>query len=103
VSRRATLMHDFGRAGWRTVGVMPQITHGWPEAAFYGFDKTYTAPDLGYRGRHFNYMTMPDQYTLAAFTARELAAEDRPPVMAEIGLVSSHLPWTPLPKPVPWD
>src|SRR5690606_1805535 len=67
VSRRETLMHDFRRAGWRTVGVMPQITHVWPEGAFFGFDKIYTAPDLGYAGRHFNYVTMPDQYTLAAF------------------------------------
>ena len=31
------------------------------------------------------------------FRRRELAPADRPPVMAEIDLISSHHPWTPLP------
>ena len=46
---------------------------------------------------------MPDQYTLADFHRRELAPADRPPVMAEIDLISSHHPWVPLPSMVPWD
>ena len=46
---------------------------------------------------------MPDQYTLAAFQRLELAEPDRAPVMAEIDLVSSHTPWTPLPRLVAWD
>jgi hypothetical protein len=29
--------------------------------------------------------------------------DDPRPVMAEIDLVSSHAPWTPLPRMVPWD
>ena len=41
---------------------------------------------------------MPDQYTLDAFQRLELAPSDRTPVMAEIDLVSSHHPWTPLPQ-----
>ncbi len=102
VSERDTLMHDFSRGGWRTVGLMPQITGGWPEGNFFGYDKIYAAADLDYRGPRFDYMTMPDQYTLSAFHARELAAAERSPVMAEIALISSHLPWTPLPKVVPW-
>lgn len=103
VSQRKTLVHDFARGGWRTVGVMPQITLAWPEGKFFGYDKIYGAADLEYAGPRFDYMTMPDQYTLAAFLSRELASTDRRAVMAEIGLISSHLPWTPLPKIVPWE
>ena len=44
---------------------------------------------------------MPDQYTLDDFRRRELAPTDRPPVMAEIDLISSHHPWTPLPHAGP--
>ena len=55
------------------------------------------------QGPEFGYATMPDQYTLAAFRRQELRPADRPPVMAEIDLVSSHHPWTPLPHLVPWD
>ena len=49
-------------------------------------------------GPQFSYATMPDQYTLSAFQRLELAQPDRPPVMAEIDLVSSHTPWAPLPQ-----
>ncbi len=43
---------------------------------------------------------MPDQYTLSTFQHLELAKPNRAPVMAEIDLVSSHTPWTPLPHMV---
>jgi hypothetical protein len=46
---------------------------------------------------------VPDQYTLSELRRRELAPIDRRPVMAEIDLVSSHHPWTPLPTMLPWD
>ncbi len=103
VSDRKTLIHDFARAGWRTFGVMPQIAFPWPEGKYFGYEKIYSAPDMDYSGPRFDYMTMPDQYTLATFHDRELAPNDRPPVMAEFALVSSHLPWTPLPKLVAWE
>jgi hypothetical protein len=45
---------------------------------------------------------MPDQYTLTAFERSERAKQDRPPLMAEIPLVSSHAPWAPIPKLVDW-
>ena len=94
---RLTLNQAFRRAGWRTVGVSPGTTGDWPEGAFFGFDKLYDSRTLGYRGPNFSWATMPDQYTLAAFQRLELAAADRPPVMAEIQLVSSHAPWAPIP------
>jgi len=102
-SSRDTLISDFNGAGWRTVAVMPEITMPWPEAAYFRFGKIYTAPDMNYKGEPFDYMTMPDQYALSVLQARELAKPDRAPVMAEIGLISSHIPWAPIPKIVPWD
>ncbi len=100
---RLTLTEAFGRAGWRTVSDVPADTQDWPEgASFYHFDKSYDARNVGYRGPKFSYATMPDQYTLSAFRRLELAKAARGPVMAEIDLVSSHHPWTPLPHLVNW-
>jgi phosphatidylglycerophosphate synthase len=100
---RFTLSAAFGEAGWRTVGFNPANDGPWPEgASFYRFDQVYDRHGLGYEGPAFSWAAMPDQYTLAAFERLELARGDRP-VMAEIDLVSSHHPWTPLPTLVPWD
>jgi Sulfatase len=102
-SKRDTLISDFNTAGWRTVAVMPEITMPWPEAAYYRFAKIYAAPDLNYKGEPFDYMTMPDQYALSAIQTLELEKADREPVMAVIALISSHIPWAPIPKIVTWD
>ncbi len=97
---RLTLTDAFGRAGWRTVSDVPSNTHAWREGStFYHFDKLYDANNVGYRGPKFSYASMPDQYTLSALQRMELAKKDRTPVMAEVDLVSSHHPWTPLPRP----
>jgi len=103
-SDRFTLTSAFGRAGWRTVFDVPANTEDWPEgAAFYGFDHLYDSRNVGYAGPEFGYAPVPDQYTLEQFRRDELAAGDRPPVFAEIDLVSSHHPWSPPPPLVPWD
>lgn len=104
-SDRASLNRLFRDAGWRTAAVMPAITMDWPESAHFGYDQILAAKDLGYRGRPFNWVTMPDQYTLSAFErlARVPANAAGKPVMAEIALISSHAPWTPVPKLIDWD
>ena len=102
-SDRMTLNAAFRRANWRTVGVMPAITRPWPEGAFFGYDKFYDSRTVGYRGPNFSYATMPDQYTLSAFQRSERAKPDHAPVMAEIALVSSHTPWTRIPRLVDWE
>ncbi len=102
-STRFTLSDAFKRAGWHTVGDVPSDTQVWPQGtSFYHYDTLYDEHDVGYAGPSFSYASMPDQYTLAAFQRRELAP-NHPPVMAEIDLVSSHTPWTPLPRLVPWN
>jgi phosphatidylglycerophosphate synthase len=102
-SNRFTLSDAFKRAGWRTVGDVPSNTDPWPEGtSFYHYDKLYDVHNVGYAGPKFSYASMPDQYTLSAFQQRELTP-NHAPLMAEIDLVSSHTPWTPLPRMVPWN
>jgi hypothetical protein len=102
-SDRLTLPSAFRRAGWRTVSMEPAIYGPWPEREFYGYDRGYANRDLGYRGPRFSYAPMPDQYLLSTFQRAERAAPGRGPLMAEITLVSSHSPWTPIPRLVGWD
>lgn len=102
-SPRQTLLHIARAAGWQTAAVVPAITRPWPEGRFFGYDRILAAADLGYRGAAFNWVTMPDQFTLAASERLLLAPGPRPPLMAEIALISSHAPWTPIPPLLPWD
>jgi hypothetical protein len=46
---------------------------------------------------------MPDQYVLSALQRLELAQRQRPPLFAEVDLISSHAPWTRIPRLVPWN
>ena len=101
-SDRLTLNKAFHRDGWRTVGVMPAWTTDWPEEPFYGYDQVYDSRHLGYRGPGFSFAPVPDQFTLDSFERMERSKPDRPPLMAQIVLVSSHAPWTPLPHMVGW-
>jgi hypothetical protein len=101
---RLTLTRAFRRAGWRTVGVMPANHRAWPEgSSFYRYDAIYDRRNLGYRGPDFGLPPMPDQYTLLAMQRRELARRRRPPLFAEVDLISSHAPWTRIPRLIAWD
>ena len=102
-THRLTLSAAFKRAGWRTVGDVPANRSYWPQGrSFYRYDQVYDARNVGYAGPPFGYATMPDEYTLKAFADRELSTGSRDPVMAEIDLVTSHVPWAPLPTMVDW-
>jgi phosphatidylglycerophosphate synthase len=102
-SNRYTLSDAFKQAGWRTVSDIPSDNRTWPEGySFYHYDQEYNRLNVGYHGPTFSYASMPDQFTLAAFQRLELQP-GHSPVMAEIDFVSSHTPWTPQPRMVPWD
>ena len=103
ISQRATLNRLFRDAGWRTVAAMPAISLAWPEGGYYGYDKIYDAHNFGYQGLPFNWVTMPDQYVWSALHARERSQGIRRPVMAELALISSHAPWTPVAQLLPWE
>lgn len=97
-SPRRTLFHLARDTGLRTAAIMPAITMPWPEGRRLGFGTVLSAADLGYRGKAFNWVTMPDQFTLAAFD--RLVARGN--LFAQIALISSHAPWTPVPDLLPW-
>jgi hypothetical protein len=106
-SGRRTLFHLAQAAGRRTVAIMPAHVFPWPEGAAFGFDAIYNAADLGYAGPRFNWVTMPDQFTLLALERLELGAPgtrpDRPPLLAQVALVSSHAPWVPVAPMMDWE
>jgi len=105
-SGRETLIDDFKRAGYRTVALMPAITMPWPEGDRLGYDEILAHKDIMYAGPPLNWVTMPDQFTWSFLqhTVRQPKLDDPRPLFAEIGLISSHAPWTPiLPVLDDWD
>lgn len=99
-SPRQSLFSLAAGAGYTTAAIAPAIVMPWPEARALGFQTVLDAAGLGYAGQPFNWVTMPDQYTLSAF--ERLVPRDVP-LMAEIALISSHAPWTPVARMIPWE
>ena len=92
----------FKRAGWRRSRVMPATAGSWPE----GSSPTATTrstiaatsatavPSSAFRRCRTSTRSCPPPL--------ELAGRDRAPLFAEVDLISSHAPWTPIPRLVPW-
>ena len=105
-SGRETLIDDFSRAGHRTVAVMPATTFAWPEGEQLGYDQILAYRDIDYAGPALNWVTMPDQFTWSFLEHTVRASDDAEgqPLFAELSLISSHAPWTPiLPVLDDWD
>lgn len=100
-SGQKSLFHIAQDAGFRTSAFMPAITIGWPESSKMGFEQIFAAADIPYRGDRFNWVTMPDQFTLAAYG--DLIGDDPRADFIQIALISSHAPWVPIPDMVPWE
>jgi phosphatidylglycerophosphate synthase len=101
---RLTLTRAFRRAGWRAVADVPANHRAWPQgSSFYGYEAIYDRRNLGYRGPGFGLPPMPDQYALHALQRLELAKRRRPPLFAEVDLISSHAPWTRIPRVIAWN
>lgn len=100
-SGKKSLFHIAQEAGFRTAAFMPAITIAWPESSAMGFEAIFPAADIPYKGARFNWVTMPDQFTLAVY-GNLLPADPRPDFQ-QIVLISSHAPWVPVPDMVAWD
>jgi hypothetical protein len=96
-SGRKLLPGYFKDAGWRAIDIMPGIKAPAPEAREWGFDREVYAAELGYRGPSFGWFEIPDQFTLDRATAIRSALGSEPPVFTQIVLVSSHIPFSPVP------
>ncbi len=96
-SRRKLLPAYFKEAGWRTIGIAPGIKTPPSNVRVWGFDREVYAGDLGYRGPAFGWFEIPDQFTLnRAATIRSALGSDSP-VFTQVVLVSSHIPFSPVP------
>ena len=95
-SDRTTLVDDFEAAGYRSVALMPAITLAWPEGQRFGYEEIYARKDIDYAGPPLNWVTMPDQFTWWFLEGTIRRSDDPRPVFAELGLISSHAPWTPI-------
>ncbi len=94
-SDRQTLVDDFKAAGYRTTAIVPAITMAWPEGDRFGYDQIYAFHDIKYEGPSLNWVTMPDQFTWS-YLEQTVRKESSRPLFAEISLISSHAPWTPI-------
>lgn len=92
------LTHDFRATGHVALNLVPAIVDDWPEGRQLGFDRIFAAGDFGYRGPRLGWTTMPDEFTLHAFSEYIRPGFDRA-VFAQIALISSHWPWTPVIEP----
>jgi hypothetical protein len=98
-----TLIDDFRAAGHRTVALMPAITLAWPEGEALGYEEIFARNDIDYAGPPLNWVTMPDQFSWS-FLESTIRNDDPQPLFVELGLISSHAPWTPiLPVFEDWD
>lgn len=95
-SDRKTLVDDFQAAGYRTAALMPAITLAWPEGERLGYDRIWAFGDIDYQGPPLNWVTMPDQFTWSFLQETVRPWAGPAPLFAELGLISSHAPWTPI-------
>jgi hypothetical protein len=108
-----TLLMDSGRkllpayfkdAGWRTIGIAPGIKTPSRKAQAWGFDREVYASELDYHGPAFGWFEIPDQFTLNRVTKIRSALGSEPPVFTQLVLVSSHIPFSPVPPYLAdWD
>ena len=96
-SGHASLVGGFGKAGYRTVALMPGLKLAWPEGRFYGFDRVFDAAGLRYGGQPFGWWKIPDQFSVARLLDDEVGAAGRKPLFVVFPTVMSHMPFAPVP------
>jgi hypothetical protein len=104
-SGRKLLPAYFKDAGWRTLDIAPGINAPSAKAtAAWGFDREIFAGELDYRGPSFGWFAIPDQFTLDRAATIRSALGPAPPVFTQLILVSSHIPFAPVPPYLAdWD
>ena len=98
------LTHDFFHAEHRSILAAPGTTttdEQWKK--FNRFDEYLVQSDFGYRGPHFAFGAMPDQFLLNYIRKNVLAGRSGnphtgAPLFMQIMLVSSHTPFNMVPK-----
>ena len=94
-TERTTWPRLMARVGYQTVDAMPGLKEPLQNAGFWGFDRMVGTDQLGYAGPSFGWFGVPDQFSLGAIQA--LPRDPGRPLFAQIVLVSSHMPFSPVP------
>jgi hypothetical protein len=104
-SGRKLLPAYFKEAGWRTIDIAPGIKAPTARAtAAWGFDREIFARELDYKGPSFGWFAIPDQFTLDRAATIRSTLGAAPPVFTQLVLVSSHIPFAPVPPYLAdWD
>jgi hypothetical protein len=92
---RPTWPGIMAKAGWQTFDIQPGLKVPLDRADFWGFERIVGADDLGYAGPSFGWFGVPDQYALDR--SLMLPRDPARPLFAQIVLVSSHIPFHPVP------
>ena len=104
-SNRLTLTRAFKRAGWRAVGAMP----GEPPGVAGGLDllplrrRSTTAATSATAARASACRRCPTSTRCWPCSAASSPSATGRRVFAEVDLISSHAPWTRIPRLIPWD
>jgi len=97
-SGRKLLPAYFKEAGWRTIDIAPGIkTPSARATVAWGFDREIFASELDYKGPSFGWFAIPDQFTLDRAATIRSALGPALPVFTQLVLVSSHIPFAPVP------
>jgi hypothetical protein len=94
-TERPTWPRLMERVGYQTVDAMPGLKEPLQNAGFWGFGRMVGTDQLGYAGPDFGWFGVPDQFSLSAVAA--LSRDPSRPLFAQIVLVSSHMPFSPVP------
>ncbi|GGF49048.1 hypothetical protein GCM10011611_64290 [Aliidongia dinghuensis] len=95
---RPTWPGVMAKAGWQTFDIQPGLKTPLANAAFWGFERIVGTDDFQYTGPNFGWFAIPDQYALDRALA--LPRDPARPLFAQIVLVSSHIPFHPVPPVV---
>jgi hypothetical protein len=95
---RTTWPRIMSKAGWQVFNIEPGLKAPLERGEFWGFDRIVGADDFHYTGPSFGWFGIPDQYALDQALA--LPRDPARPLFAQIVMVSSHIPFHPVPPVV---
>ena len=103
-SNRLTLTGAFKRAGWRAVADNPRIdrTGRWARPST-ATTRSTTAATSATAARASGCRRCPTSTRCWRCSVASWPARHRRPLFAEVDLISSHFPWTRIPRLIPWD
>jgi hypothetical protein len=95
-ARLATFTAFFKSQGYRTSACLPGNYRSDLGGDVFARDVVLDVSSLGYTGKTYGYVGVPDQFTLRTYRSRVLAAETEPHLAFYLS-ISTHIPWPAIP------